>query len=327
MKTLGEAALDLPWIAPSVAALTTLARFPLASVWSQLRTDPGIVLLSARLPGTTADLDLSLLDAVLNHLPHFDQGAVDWNQPGPNVVYRACCRHALLVSRLAEGGMDGGTGVSPVRTGETPVPPSKLSCEAAWIAGFLAPLGWLALTAADPQQVGAHLVELKQHVDIAGWQQQHWGHDHTAIARRLSRAWRLPIWLTAILGHLGLHVSIAERLGADPQLFQLVQLAALLIQEREQGLALPVGASLTELLAAVHLSAAEADAMADDVLRAEIPAQTWEAPATHPLLPEFLRMALDNRRHNDAAWIERLQQDLDRMQEARRRCRRRHART
>ena len=101
MKTLGEAALDLPWIAPSVASLTTLARFPLASVWSQVRTDPGIVLLSARLLDTHTDLDLPLLDAVLHHLPHFDKGAVDWNQPGPNVVYRACYRHALLTSQLA----------------------------------------------------------------------------------------------------------------------------------------------------------------------------------------------------------------------------------
>src|SRR5439155_11982289 len=32
--------------------------------------------------------------------------------------------------------------------------------------------------------------------------------------------------------------------------------------------------------------------------------------------PELLGLALDNRRQNDAAWIERLQQDLDYLQEA-----------
>ena len=99
MKTLGEAAMDLPWLAPSVASMTTLARVALPSVWTELRTDPGIVLLSAHLDKITPD---SLLDAVLKHQKQFDLGFVDWNEPGPDAVRRVCCRQALLASMLAE---------------------------------------------------------------------------------------------------------------------------------------------------------------------------------------------------------------------------------
>ena len=52
-----------------------------------------------------------------------------------------------------------------------------------------------------------------------------WGLDQTAIARRLARRWQLPSWLTAVVGHLSLPVEIAQELGAEPELFRLVQLA------------------------------------------------------------------------------------------------------
>ena len=76
MKTLGEAALDLPWIAPSVASLTALARFPLASVWPQVRTDPGIVLLAARLVDAHTDLDVPLRERLVegNEVENREQG-------------------------------------------------------------------------------------------------------------------------------------------------------------------------------------------------------------------------------------------------------------
>ena len=70
------------------------------------------------------------------------------------------------------------------------------------------------------------------------------------------------MWLSAILGHLGLHSSIAERLGAEPQLFQVVQLAVLITQERGQSLGLPIGVELADLLIDLELSAEEVDAFA-----------------------------------------------------------------
>src|SRR6516225_5887339 len=137
MKTLGEAAIDLPWVAPNVASLTTLALSQLPSIWTQLRTDPGFVLLSGRFLESSSPLDVALLEAVLHHQPHFHLGFVDWNQPGPDVVHRSCYRHAILASRLAE----------------------KISCDRqrAWIAGFLAALGWLAVSAVEPSKIATFL--------------------------------------------------------------------------------------------------------------------------------------------------------------------------
>jgi two-component system, NtrC family, sensor kinase len=296
MKTLGEAAMDLPWIAPSVDSLTTLARSPLSVAWIHLRGDPGFVLLSASLSqNTSSDIDTAILDAVLAHQPHFDRGGVDWNQAGPDAVRLACSQQALLASQLAE----------------------KIGCDArnAWIAGFLAPLGWLAVTAAGPDKVAGYLKYLKQNTDVAAWQRQAWGIDHTALARRLSRGWRLPAWLTAIISHLGLHASIAERLGAEPRLFQVVQVAIALVQERRGGLGLPIGTELPDLLAALTLDANDAETLADAVQQTELPAQSWESPAKHPLVADLLRLSLENRRHDDTVLIERLQLELDRMQE------------
>lgn len=303
MKTLGEAAIDLRWIAPSVASLTTLARGPLPSVWPQLRTDPGLVLLVARALGASAKpadltdhLDIPILESILSQLQQPSIRHVDWNLPGPDVVYRTCYHQALLASRLAE----------------------RVGCDVdrAWIAGFLTPLGWLAVTAADPGRSKTDLDDLAKAPNASAWQQRAWGHDHTAIARRLSRAWRLPVWLSAIIGHLGLPANIAERLGAPPKLFHLVQMAVLLQQQREPDLKLPVGGTLGDLAASLQLKVSEAEAIAAQTLQPAAPVTSWEAPATQPLLADLLHMALEQRRQNEAGWIERVQQDMDRLHDA-----------
>ena len=295
MKTLAEAAIDLPWLAPSVASLTTLARFQLPSVWTQVRPDPGMVVLSAQFLDASAPLDIALLESVLRHQDHFHLGFVDWNQPGPDYVYRTCYRQALLASQLAEkiGG----------------------DSRRAWIAGFLAPLGWLALAATDPAKIAHDLQLLQTEPDASAWQRQVWGRDHTALVRRLSRAWHLPAWLAPLLGHLGLNANIAGRLGAEPQLFRIVQLSVLLMQERGHGLGLPVGAVQEDLLNELNLNGTAVEIIADAAVQAPLPTQTWEAPAKHALLPDLLRLALENRRQGDAARIERLQQNLDQLQE------------
>ena len=296
MKTPGEAAMDLPWLAPSVGSLTTLAQAPLPSTWTDLRSDPGFVLLSARSHESFAPANFALLEAALQQQTHFHLGFVDWSQPGPDAVYRVCCRQALLASQLAE----------------------KLGVDAqrAWIAAFLAPLGWVAVTAAEPGKTSYYLDLLHKNTDAASWQRQAWGHDHAALTRRLCRRWRLPTWLATIIGQLGLDSNLAERLGAEPKLHQLVQLAVLLTNERGHGLGLPVGAESGSLLKALRLNAGDVTKIADAAMQTQLPARTWESPAKHALLPDLLRIALENRRQNDAAWIERLQQDLDHLQEA-----------
>jgi two-component system NtrC family sensor kinase len=299
MKTLGEAAMELPWLAPSARSLTVLAKSSLPAAWSEVRSDPGVVLQLARLiekpVPSSLPSDVVLLESFLRQQEHFAIGFHDWNQPGAALIQRVCCRTGWLASQLA----------------------NKVGVEdrLAWIAGYLSPLGWLALAAADPSKISFHL-EVLSKSDVASWQQHAWGHDHTALTRRMSRTWRLPAWCAAIVGNLVLPATITERLGAPPRLFQVVQLAISLLQARGDGLGLAVGATSDELIAALNLPVDEVDVLADLVIEADLPKQTWEAPASCPLLTDLLQLAVENRRQNDAAWIERLQHDIDFLQHA-----------
>ena len=64
----------------------------------------------------------------------------------------------------------------------------------AWVAGLLAPLGWLAACAIDLDAVGRCLENPKLAQGAHAVQQRFWGLDHSAIARRLSRRLALA-WL------------------------------------------------------------------------------------------------------------------------------------
>ncbi|MBI2807666.1 MAG: HAMP domain-containing histidine kinase [Planctomycetes bacterium] len=290
MKTPGEAALALRWIAPSVASMTMLARAPWASAWPEIRTDPGAVLLYANTIGSadaSSSPDISLLETILKNQAQFDRGHVDWTLPGPSLVRRSCVRQARLATWLAE------------RIGADPHRP--------WVAAFLAPLGWLAHAVAQPNTVAEVLDPANQSVDAF---------DPNTLSRRLARTWRLPAWLSAILGNLGLNVDLAECLGADPQLFRIAQLSVLLIQERDGGLGLPIGTEAKALLTSLRISEDDANAQADAVMRMDIPTLDGPSPAQTPLLVDLLQMALDHRRQNDAGWIDRLQQEIDRLHAA-----------
>jgi len=96
MKTLGEAAMELPWLAPSARSMTALAKSSLPVAWNDVRIDPGFVLLSAQLldKPTSSLTDAALLEALARHQNHFSLGFVDWNQPGAAVIQRSCQRTA-----------------------------------------------------------------------------------------------------------------------------------------------------------------------------------------------------------------------------------------
>src|SRR5439155_14613881 len=127
----------------------------------------------------------------------------------------------------------------------------------AWVAGLLAPLGWLAVSAIDSDRVVQCLSDPRHEIDANAAEQQHWGLDQAAIARRLLRAWRLPHWLRIVVGHLGLPVEVAQQLGADTDLFRVVQAAVALVQKQAPGLRLPVGGQWPDLAAALGLSGGE----------------------------------------------------------------------
>ncbi len=288
MKPLGVAATDLPWLPPSAHSLVALARAPLPEVWQQVRTDPGLVLLLARASGRRhvsfrpRRADLRLLRASLHFLnttPNTD--AVDWTQPACRAVYRTAVRQAEVASSLAAH-----------------VP----GCDArlAWVGGLLAPLGWLAACAAGtirPSGRGDHV-----------------GFDSAALARRLSRRWALPDWLTAIVGHLGLSVELATRLGADPLLFRVAQLAVLLVRRQSPGPALQVGTDAAELLAALRLSVEQVERITAEAF--DRPEPDPPSCASEPRLLDLLSLALRARREEARARARRLDETLDRLQEA-----------
>ena len=168
------------------------------------------------------------------------QRFIAWNKPGAERIYRHCLEYAALAQSLAAKF-------------------ERCDAERAWMAGLLAPLGWLAICAAEPERIGQHLPAFVRSGYQGNWQHQAWGLDHAVLVRRLSRAWKLPAWLSAVIGHLGLPVDIATRLEADPVLFQTVQLAVALRQRDEIGLALPVGTLIEDLLRSLDLSGSEAE--------------------------------------------------------------------
>jgi signal transduction histidine kinase len=299
MKALGEAVVDLPWILPCASSLVGLTRPDAAAVWSDVRFDPGCVLMLARVSEaaamfTPALLATPALELALSWLgtapPHF----IDWDQPGAAQVQRAASQQALLAQAIA----------------------AKVDCcpERAFVAGFLAPLGWLAVSVTYRDRP-ALLAEIVDRASEGGsWQRTHEGLDTTAIARRLARLWRLPAWLTAVVGNLGLHASIVERLGADPTLFRVVQLAVALVQAKGTGLGLALGDDIESLRLSLGLEAEQVDEWAGNL--PVPPPRTWDSPAKHPYLKDLLRLALENRKQADTAWADRLQDELDRLHTA-----------
>jgi len=303
---LAEAAVDLPWLAPCADSLAALVRLPADKAWAAVRGDPGLVLLWARCAAAPASSpsfaphslhDPRLLEKALRLLeqPAF----VDWSAPDLVPIYQTCCLQATLAHLLA-GHVDG------------------CNPECAWMGGLLAPLGWLAACAVDPAAVKL----CRGHADfvrsLAAAQQHCWGLDHTAIARRLCRRWGLPPWLAAIIGQLGLPAGIAQTLGADARLLQVVQLAVGLVQQENSGLGLVTGSTPGDLVCTLGLT--------DDIVEkclyeskhavGKSPAIPWSSPANAPLLGDYLRLAHAQLGHADAQVMERLQSEVDRLHHA-----------
>jgi signal transduction histidine kinase len=309
---LGEAVSRLAWLPPRATSLVALARSPIAAAWAEIRADPGAVLLVARTAAAARSLpsffpallhDPAILEAALRHLDD-DAGRGRDAEGGPELtlpcasclpppeVDRAALRYAGLAQRLAE------------RTG-------RCDPENAWVAGLLAPLGWLAVGTVAPDEVARCLADPAHAPRPAETEQAHWGHDQAALARRLARRWRLPDWLAAVAGHLGLPVTVAGQFGADPALFQVAQLAVGLAQQQGVRLNLAVGAGPAELAAALGLPAGELTRLA---AAGEVRADTRPPPGDAgpvPLLRDLLALAAENRRLHGGAMLRRLEGDLD----------------
>jgi two-component system NtrC family sensor kinase len=300
---LGDAVAHLPWLCPCAASLAALAR-P-AAAWPEVRNDPGAVLLLIRCsPEMLAVSGLSffpalaeepaVLEAVLTQLDRLPAGFVDWSQTLLQPIYHACRTYARLSQRVAE------------LTG-------KVSPDNAWVAGLLAPLGWLAVCATEPRNTAACLADAEFHAHPARTQEQHWGMDQAAIARRVARRWRLPGWLAAVAGHLGLPVDTALALGADPELFIHVQLAVGLLQEQKILLGLAVGSAPAELAGRLGLSDADRETLREEARASEDHAAfpVWNSPYSVPLLRDLLTLALEHRRLRNVPLVQQLENNVD----------------
>jgi signal transduction histidine kinase len=306
---LGEGIARLPWLAPGAAALVALAKGASHATWREVRPDPGAVLLIVR--QTTATLTspaLSFFPALLYEpaicteaLRQLDQpGFVDWSQPATQPIYHASLAYASLSCRLAECC-------------------GRCDPENAWVAGLLAPLGWLAVCATNPTQAADCLAEPTFARRPAQTQQRLWGFDQAALARRLARRWRLPSWLAAIVGHLGLPVSVAQTLGADPDLLSVVQLAVLLVQQQGVPLHLTVGTTAGEGDSALGLTSGVLEELEREARRLATQApevRSWQPPQALPLLRELLTLAAENRRLGNVPLLERLETEVDDLHQA-----------
>jgi signal transduction histidine kinase len=224
---------------------------------------------------------------------------MDWAEPTIHPIYHASLTYARLAAHLAE------------RT-------SRCDPEAAWAAGMLAPLGWLAVSAVAPAQAAACLNDPDFPRSPRQTQLNRWGLDQEAIARRLARFWQLPRWLAAITGHLCLPPDTVQALGGDEGLFQLTQLAIGLAQEHGIALGLEVGTAPEAMAAALGLTADDRQAVWREarLLVEESPPAEDAPPGDSQLLPELLGMAAENRRLRGIPMLDRLADDLDHLHRA-----------
>src|SRR6202040_2695367 len=120
-----------------------------------------------------------------------------------------------------------------------------------------------------------------------------WGLDQAGIARRLARRWRLPRWLAAGIGYLELPAEIAQTLGANLELFRVVQFAVALAQQHGVSLRLRVGTGAKEMAATLGISASDLGVLERDLDSwAESPAlaKIWSEPG-QTLLRDLLLVA------------------------------------
>ena len=222
------------------------------------------------------------------------QHAPDWSHPDTGPIRLASVAIAHLAERLAKqiGGCDP-------------------AC--AWAGGLLGPLGWHAVCAVDPDAAGDCSRAAERGSET---QRQLWRFDAQEIGRRLARRWKLPGWLRAIVGYLGGPVHLAVEVGADQRLFQIVQLAVLLAQANGHNFGLTVGAECEELIQALSLTA-ESVCQVGAVWRSDC-SNVGPLPPTEngeSLLPALLEVAIDKRRLDDGPFAERLETEVDRLQQ------------
>lgn len=302
MKALGEVALDLPWLAPGVASLVTLARPQPFPVWTHVRHDPGAVLLIAQaaaaagVPFRQSIRDGAPLELALKQIRNSDWTPIDWQVAGPADVHAVCLQQARLAEILAGSVGD----CDPLQ---------------AWACGLLAPLGWLALCAVAPARIPDLLAHARDARSEPDWQRRLIGLDMAALTRRLVRLWRLPPAMASVLGNLGLQAHVAQGLGAPAKLFHVTQTSVLLAERVDGGLGQFIAAAAPDLSQALNVP----PDLLDTVVRessASVPSAEPTPLELRDVVGRLLEQAHASRRDKDVDLVEPLQDDLDRLHDA-----------
>jgi signal transduction histidine kinase len=300
---LAASAVQLPWLAPGVAALAALARPTRPAARRTVRADPAALLLlhshsPPDQPPTTDPLGrraAAALPRALALLSRPPAGVLDRRHRAVRAALTAARRTARVAYGLA------------VRSG-------RADPEAAWTAGMLAPLGWLAVAAVRPDAVAACLDDAAFAREPAAVQKRRWGLTAPEIARRLARRWELPAWLAAAAGHLDLPADFAPSVGADPALFAITQAAVVIADRHGRPLRLAVGTALDELLGRLGIDPGAAD---QEALVASVPAAGADWAAGNPYaarwLPDLLELAVENADRRGTHLVPLLEGEIDRL--------------
>jgi two-component system NtrC family sensor kinase len=308
LSAAGERAARLPGLLPDAGSLEVLARPLSPATWITLRRDPAALLLAARVrsvaPGTSFTparlLEPRILETACDWLRTPQAIWLDPRQSTALPVYEtalAIAHHARILAELTR----------------------CCDARAATAAGLLAPLGWFAVAAVEPEAVAACRSDPAFADDPGETEARHWGLDHAAVARRLARHWRLSEGLKAVVGHLALSVPEAETFGADGAIFATVKLAALLARHAGHDLGLVRNVDEKELCRRLRIDADDLLTVADrfrTVDFAESFTPEWRDPRTIPDLPKLLGTTAGQRRAATAPFLAPLERDLDRMQRA-----------
>ncbi len=197
-------AMELPWLCPAMSSLVALAdEHPNAHA---LFADPGLLLLALRYvrPGLTPQSVNR--DCLLQ--PILPEAAAFFLDKPPQSTSQTLLEYATSIGKLA----------AKIAADTRRCPPL-----AAFVAGSLAPLGWLAVAASSPHAIDACRNHAEFSHDPFRTQSEVWGLSHDQIVRRLAVRWRLPTWVAGVIGNLHHEADVAESLGAEPGLFAVVR--------------------------------------------------------------------------------------------------------
>ena len=238
-KAVGLAAVDLPWLCPNTDSLIALADAP-ASLPGASVADPALAIFILRFASPASEPDpFGLAPGRSNSaaLPEMAAAFLAITKTGvlPQSSF-ALGRVRQVVSRAAE--------IASAIADETRLVPARTAATVTRIA----PIGWYAVASVNPFDAADPFAEPRFSKQPSAVQQEVWGFDQAAIARRLAARWRLPTWAATTIGNLNLPLRVAGSMIADRDLFAIVQLAILEAEIECGPLGLSNGANRTELL-------------------------------------------------------------------------------